>query len=100
MNRSSSLQRTLVVWATRVLLVMALSTLVAVHTDAADAQERSTATPMPTSVPTPAVSDATRAATTAALNNSTQNAWQTLQQGQMLQNQMQQQAANERFRAR
>ena len=65
MNRSS-VQRTLAAWATRPLLVAALSALVAVHATAAVAQEQS-ASPMPTSIPTPAVSDSTRAATAAAL---------------------------------
>jgi hypothetical protein len=61
---------------------------------AAAAQE---ATPTPDSPN--AVSDNTAAATAAALQNSLQNAQQTLQQGQALQTQMQQQAANDEYRA-
>ena len=52
---------------------------------------------MPT--PTPAVADSTRVATAAAVQNSLQTVQQTLQQGQALQFQLQQQSAYEQFRA-
>jgi hypothetical protein len=88
-------------------LVLAVSALAAVPSDIAVAQEASAVPPgvaaaqevSAVPIPRPAVADSTRVATAVAVQNSLRAVQQTLQQGQALQFQMQQQSAYEHFQA-